>query len=466
MAGAHVAGEARARITRHFCRLAVWFSVSASAGVAGAAPELTAARDAQSSVDRYFSALLLGIQKSELPGGLEVVLNVERGAPLVSVSTTFRTGRAQGGSLPDLVDALRHRRTASGASDSAAAASDYALMRARGAASYQNAGWEHSTFTQVLPADELPFALWLEGQRLRPLPRLPEAARAVASEAERAFSLLGQEAHSVFELEQLAWAPAAGGEPDLKLLNDWFFAPKHAVLTITGDFDSDEALRLLGEHVDEAARAPEPKPAGAQHVPAAAQQHESAGAQHESTGEPSFDAASAQLSIGFVVAGVGDASHAAVTLAAALLERTDRDAPGALFASSGALALRVELNEARGRSLLTIHLSSPAASRAELTPKAVFDELRRVASRPITAPRLESLRKAVLLGWLDQFASLKQRGELLGRYQALHGDARLSAHYARDLAAVRASDVERVLATLTADRAVVLEPGALRKVAR
>lgn len=453
--------QARARITR-FCRLAAWFAVSASAGVASAAPELTAERDAQSSVERYFSSLLLGIQKAELPDGLEVVLNIERGAPLVSVSATFRSGRARGGSLPDLVDALRHRRVVASANDSAVA-NDYALLRARGAVSYQSAGWEHSTFTEVLPADELPFALWLEGQRLRPLPQLPESTRAALGQAERAFSLLRPEPRAVFELEQLAWAPAAGtaalasAAPALTLLNDWFFAPKHAVLTITGDFDGDAALRLLGEHVDTAAAAPEP--GAAEHLPPAAEQH-------ESTGEPSVDAAPAELSIGFVVAGVGDPDHAAVTLATALLERADRDSPRGLFAGSRALTPRVELSEARGRSLLTIQLSSSASS-PKLTPKAVFDELRRVASRPLTAPALEAVRKTVLLRWLDQFASLKQRGELLGRYQALHGDARLSAHYARDLASVRASDVTRVLATLTADRAVVLEPdAAVRRVAR
>ncbi|HEY6723963.1 MAG TPA: hypothetical protein VI197_08020, partial [Polyangiaceae bacterium] len=89
---------------------------------------------------------------------------------------------------------------------------------------------------------------------------------------------------------------------------------------------------------------------------------------------------------------------------------------------------------------------------------SVFDELQRLARRPLTEPALGALRKAVLIRWLDQFASVKQRSELLGRYEVLHGDARLAARFARDLANVSANDVRRVLATLTADRALIRQP--------
>ncbi len=424
-------------------RLAIFLGVFGLARVAGAAPDAAGSEAPPGSVERYFSRLLVGIQKTEFENGLQVVLDVERGAPLVAVSMTFPAGRNHGGVLPELVDALRHRRITG-------AATDHALVRARGATSYQSAGWDHSTFTEVLPPDELPFALWLEGQRLRPLSALPAATDAFASEAERAFAWLRAERRASFELEHLAWPAPAAEASGVNLLNQVWFEPRRAVLTVSGDFDGDEALRLLDEYVSDgisAARPATPETTTGEVLPGA-----------ERTRALPADALDTTLSIGFVVAGAADAGHAAVTLAAALLDGTHAISPGPLFGSSATLAASVGVGEASGRSLLAIHTRRRAPERGALTPRSVFDELQRLARRPLTEPALGALRKAVLIRWLDQFASVKQRSELLGRYEVLHGDARLAARFARDLANVSANDVRRVLATLTADRALIRQP--------
>lgn len=436
-----MAGQARVRPVRILSRLAAFSIVTGVAGAAAAAPGEAAPREAANDVERYLSALVLGIQKTKLDSGLEVVLNAERGAPSVSVSVTFPAGRDHGAAMPELFGSARHRRALDDTPD-------YELVRARGALSYQSAGWEHTTFTQVLPPDELPFALWLEGRRLR---RWLHLSRPAISEFLPSFPFVAPERRTLFSLEQLAWAPAAE-----LALNQWYaccYTPHGAVLTITGDFENDEALRLLAEHVgswESDVREPE-RPRG-QRAP------------HEIDALLSFDferVASGsplpELALGFVVPGAGDASHAAVTLAAELIERADGAAPGGVF-DSRATHKRVELSEARGRSLLAIQVSRRAPSRRALTPEAAFNELGRLARRPPSEPALATLRKAVLLRWLDQLASPKQRSEVLGRYEVLHGDARLAARYASALAGVRASDVQRVLALLTADQAVVLHP--------
>lgn len=430
-----MAGQTRARAPR---RLAASLTVMCLTRAAGAVPERSVPREAPASLDRYFGAQLVGIHKTVLDNGLEVVFNVERGAPVVAVSTTFGTGRSRGAALPELIDALRHRRVAG-------STTDYALVRARGAVSYQSAGWEHSTFTQVWPADELPFALWLEGQRLRPLPRLPESARRLAGAAERAFTAILPERRLLFALESLAWAPPASEALGMNLLNDCCFTPERAVLTVTGDFDSDQARLLLADYVSDASEAPKVERAPAIVVPPTEVVSASA-VPEASLGE--------WLSIGFPVAGAADSTHAAVVLAAELLNRLSTTAG---FSGSRAHAMRIELSEASGRSLLALHLSRRVPSRKALTSAAVFSELGRLARRPLSEPALAALRKAVLVRWLTQFTSLKQRSELLGRYEVLHGDARLVARLASALARATASDVQRVLATLTEDRAVVIQ---------
>ena len=417
---------------------------------ASAAPETSVSKTPADSLESYLSAQSLGIQKTKLANGLTVVLNVERGTPLIAVSVTFPAGRDHGGAFLELFDSQRHWRALD-------VASDYELVRARGAVPYRSAGWEHSTFTQVLPTDELPFALWLEGRRLR---RWAHASAAgVVTEFVPSFPFVEPERRALFALEQRAWAP--GVELGPNRLYSCCFTPAGAVLTVTGDFDSDEARRLLAEHVGSWEIDPrEPESPPGERQPDEVEALEGFDFDRVALGSPL-----PELSLGFGVAGANDPSHAAVTLAAELLEGGEGATSG-IFAGSRELDRRVELSEARGRSLLAIHLSRRSPSRDKLLPKTVFDELRRLGGHPLALPALEALRKAALLRWLDQFASAKQRSELLGRYEVLHGDARLSGRYARDLAAVTPSDVQRVLATLTADRAVVLEAETPRKAAR
>lgn len=91
-----MAGQARVRPVRILSRLAAFSIVTGVAGAAAAAPGEAAPREAANDVERYLSALVLGIQKTKLDSGLEVVLNAERGAPSVSVSVTFPAGRDHG----------------------------------------------------------------------------------------------------------------------------------------------------------------------------------------------------------------------------------------------------------------------------------------------------------------------------------------------------------------------------------
>lgn len=425
------------------CRRLAFLSVTALTSAAGAAPEASPAMP-EASIERYLSDLALGIQKTRFDNGLEVVLNVDRSLPVVALAMTFRIGRAQGSSLPELCDYLRHHRLGDGPAD-------HELSRARGAVAYQSAGWEHATFTQVLPADELPFGLWLEGQRLRELQAVPERARAFADQSEQAFARLRPDANASLALEALAWAPVA--RPDLGLLNQRCFAPSSGVLTLAGDFDSDVALRLIAEHVTLSATAerppPEPEP-----EPTSVTQARIADLGPSAPVGGSVP----ELSIGFVVPGAGTREHAAVTIVSELLRPSESQWHAGVLGTPRAPNTRVTLDEARGQSFLSVHIGANSR-RARPTPRALFDEFSRLGSRPVPGPVLERARNAALLGWLTRLASMKERAELLGRYEVLHADARLTARQPRALASVTASDVQRVLQTFTPERAFVLEPG-------
>src|SRR5690606_18870039 len=122
------------------------------------------------------------------------------------------------------------------------------LAAARGARSSHHIGWAHTSFTQVLPASELAFALWLEARRLSALKHLDDVPEQPASEGRDGLLLLEPRHGALSMLERRVL-----GRPSIDLtawqrLSRHFFSPEHAVLTVTGDFDLDQATRLVREY--------------------------------------------------------------------------------------------------------------------------------------------------------------------------------------------------------------------------
>ena len=430
--------------------------------ISRAAPQTAVAH--HDSVDRYFSKLLVGLQKSRLDSGLKVLLSVDRENPVVALSTCFKAGRAEPASfdrgLPELAAYLRHRRVL------AETRPDHQLWAARGARESEQLGLDYSCFTSVLPASELAFGLWLEAQRLRSLRKVPEGAEAIARKRREAWQWLHPRAAAGLQLQLLARSKAplasasvrSGSNENLAVtLNEHYFSADEAVLTLVGDFDPDQASRWIREYFD----FDEPQPDTRQ--PGAA----GAGVANMRTGESKsseLTLAPHALFVGFVQAAPSTADRAALELLARLLTLdTDARAQTAFLSAAGATDFGTEVCSSGHSSLFIAHLTlQPSADRA----RARAELLRKIASyssRRPAAAALERAKQVALVRWVTHFASPQQRAALLGRYEAVLGDARLAARQHLALSAVTAEDIQRASKSLVAEHLVILRGSASRE---
>lgn len=207
--------------------------------------------------------LAVKVQRVVLPNGLVVLLAPDPGDTSVLVWMTFRAGalfEPPGRSgMAHLVEHVMMTGATPG--------TDYAGLLERRHARYLNATTDIETmqFQTVVPAEELPLALWVAADRLGSLPALVEAGdvererRVVLQERairdvdapyglvrEQLFSHLFAAPHplhgsvigQVDELEKVTVA-------DVSAFVGRYLVPANAILTVVGRFDPQEALRLI-----------------------------------------------------------------------------------------------------------------------------------------------------------------------------------------------------------------------------
>lgn len=402
-------------------------------------------------VDRYFSDILLSLQKRTLETGLDVVLNVNRSTPAVALSVTFPQGRRDGNVAPEIVDYLRHHRAVSGRAD-------YDLVRARGAIEHRDDGWDHTSFTLVLPSSELAFGLWLEGQRFQAISELPQRVQQVASTDQHVLALLHPTEVARLQLEREMWqVPDVTAQLVPRTLNEHYFDPGAAVLTISGDFDSDRALGLLGEYLGQAG-APDRAPL-ASTSPDAKESGRTGLAPIDTNSSPQR---AAKMLLGWMGPSTHDPEYAAFQVLVHLLTNPSSNWNERLRAAARASTLDGEISDARDRSFLALEVGVDD-KRQKSSIKSLLRVLRALATRPPSQRVVVNAQKALLLQWLGRFAAAETRAELFGRYETLAGDARLATRHHQFLARVTPEAVQRVLAErMVAHPPLTLSTGSAR----
>jgi predicted Zn-dependent peptidase len=232
--------------------------------------------EGRKTTDKDFAVRL---QRFELPNGLVVLLAPDPGSTSVLVWTTFRAGTlyepAGRSGMAHLVEHL----LATGPTPQ----TDYAtLLESRRARNFNaSTGAELMSFQAVVPAEELPVALWVAADRMGTLPSriddaLVERHRQVVIQ-ERAIRHIDAPYGLVHErlYEKLFAAPhplhgtvagvpeelASATAEEVRSFAQRLIVPANGILTIAGRFDPDQARRLVEDtlgRLPPGERAPEP----------------------------------------------------------------------------------------------------------------------------------------------------------------------------------------------------------------
>jgi len=207
------------------------------------------------------------IQRHLLDNGLRVVLSRDPRAPLVAVNLWYDVGsRHEKAGKTGFAHLFEHMMFQGSANVDKG--QHFSLVQAAGGTLNASTWLDRTNYFETLPGHELELALWLEADRMASL--LPAMTQEKLDNQrdvvknERRWSVDNQPYGSWDEKMQALVYPDAhpyhhstiGSMEDLSAasLEDvgeffaTYYAPNNAVLTVAGDFETDEALAMIGRH--------------------------------------------------------------------------------------------------------------------------------------------------------------------------------------------------------------------------
>ena len=251
-----------------------------SAAAAEAAPPPTpppapAASPPKKSAGDDLPRLNLDVRKATLPNGLRVVLSVDHTSPTVAVDVLYDVGsRNEERGHSGFAHLFEHMMFQGSAN--VPRGEHMKLVSAHGGTLNANTTVDRTNYFDLVPASEIPLALWLEADRMKSLDVSAanlDNQRQVVQEEYRMRILNAAYVPASFRLDELVFQGywpyehhVVGTMEDLNAaLLDWvrkfhgtFYAPNEAVLAVAGDFDPDLALDRIKSYFGDAQAASAP----------------------------------------------------------------------------------------------------------------------------------------------------------------------------------------------------------------
>ncbi|NUR31072.1 MAG: insulinase family protein, partial [Catenulispora sp.] len=328
-----------------------------------------------------------------------------------------------------------------------------------------------------MPSAQLELALWLEADRMGSLALTQETLdnqREVVKNERRqrydnppygrwveyAFELTFPEGHpyhhtTIGSMEELQ----AAALEDFQDFNAVYYSPNNAVLTVAGDVDPDEVVRLAEKYFGGIRRHGAIPPAPDGTLPGL-----KIGETRRRV-EPDASVPRPMTFFMFRAPDSRDASFTAVEVLATVLGRGRGSRLYRKLITEKNLAQREEAYTstwglAYGASVF-IGLFSPRdgveAAEVEAEFVAVLDALAD-GTAPVSEAELGRAKAILTSDWLRAVGELGGRADMLGQYATLEGDPKVVQEYLERLEAVTAEDVQRAAALiLPDDNRVVIE---------
>lgn len=410
---------------------------------------------------------IAGIQKARLDNGLRVLMDPQPDSPTVAICVTYNVGsRNEKPAQSGFAHLFEHMMFQG--SRHVAKGQHFQMIAARGGILNGTTSADRTNYFETLPANELRLALWLEADRMRWLDVSEvnlDNQRAVVKEEYRM-----RYENAPYRLAQIELInkvydgyfpyahPTIGSLEDLdRATLQWvrdfhrnYYAPNNAVLSISGGFEPDEAMRWVHEYFDPAARQPieafnppAPQPAT---PPATA---------IEVTDR---NAKTPALLMGWRIMPHSDPDHAALEL----LGRILADGESSLLHE----ALVRQLAIARNVSAYTYDHAGPDAFviSVEMTQNASFKQVESVIEKTLgdllaKGPKPDQLQRAIQRSKSSLLIDLQtnlSRATTFGEYEVVFGDARTLVTDLERLLSVTTQQVKHAVAQYVTNKSRVL----------
>ena len=379
----------------------------------------------------------ISVESYRLANGLLVTLSEDRSAPVVAVNLWYHVGSANERDGRTGFAHLFEHMLFQG-SEHVGANEHFELIQRAGGTLNGSTWLDRTNYFETVPSNQLAIALWLEADRMGAL--LPamtqqklDTQRDVVKN-ERRWSVDNQPYGTWWEkLPALAFPPShpfhhslIGSMEDLSeaSLDDvaqffrTYYTPNNAVLTVAGDFDSDEARTLVLEYFGGIPRGVDKPPLRPMEVPPLF-----GGWRREVVED---DVVLPRLFLAFRSPVFGTSGYFSASICAAVLgmrkgSRLYRSLVRERQVASEVSAFTFDLS--KGSDLLIVDATArPGISAAELET-AVSEEIAGLRIRKITTEEIERVVALIETDLLSALQSAGERADKLSQFATYFGDA-------------------------------------------
>jgi predicted Zn-dependent peptidase len=392
-----------------------------------------------------------------LKNGLRVIVSEDHSAPVFAIAISYNVGsRDERKGRTGFAHLFEHMMFKG--SENVGPGEHPYLMFMYGGSMNGTTNKERTLYFEILPANQLDLALFLEADRMRSLVITKEALQNQinAVQEERRLRVDNQPYGRTFEvLERLAYENPAYAHSVIGSMEDLtaatvddvaaffktYYAPNNAVLSIVGDVDTKTALEKVRKHFEAIPSQPAPPPVDVTEPPQTEERR-------ATVDDPL--ARLPRLDIAYKVPPSSspddDALEVLTTILASgrssrfyeVIVRQKQLASGPVGAGA---------DETRGPGLLNVvATAAPGKTLAELEA-AIDVEIERVKAGPIENWEMEKARNNALTAVVSGLGSTLQRAVLLGEYALFFDKPDMINTRAEDIAKVTAADVQRVART-------------------
>jgi len=407
------------------------------------------------------------IEQFTLANGLRVVLNPDSSVPVVSVAVYYDVGsRNEKEGRTGFAHLFEHMMFQG--SENVPKAAHFQYIFNAGGTMNGTTSTERTNYFETLPSNYLPLAFWLESDRMRSLKvtqeNLDNQRNAVQEEKRlrydnqpyvNAFLLMNEliftnpaNAHSTIgSMEDLDAATI----DDVREFFRVYYAPNNAVLTVTGDFDPQQARELIDKYFSSIP---------AQSLPPAVDvsEHEAVAVTHQTYNDPLAPAPAFVL--GWKIPARRTRDFYALSLAGTLLFEGDSSRLYQQLVKGDESVVSIEggVDERRGPSALYIFALPKPGEDVTVIREKIFEEIHRVASEGPTSDEMEKLRNSLWNDTVRGRQSTMYRAQRLAEFALYDSDPTLFDSELGHYLAITADDIRNAMKRyVDIDNRVVLD---------
>ncbi|HWP60133.1 MAG TPA: pitrilysin family protein [Candidatus Acidoferrales bacterium] len=405
-------------------------------------------------------------QQFTLANGLRVILSEDHSAPTYSICVTYNVGsRDERPGRTGLAHLFEHMMFQG--SENVGKGEHFILVSTHGGRANGTTNAERTNYFETLPANQLELGIFLEADRMRALEitqaNLDNQRHAVQEERRLRYDNrpYGKTAEAVLATayDNFAYRHSVIGSmedlnaatlEDARAFFRTYYAPNNAVLSLVGDFRTEQALALIKKYFAPIPSQPPPP------VPDLTEPEQTS--ERRRTVEDAF-AQAPGLDIVFKTVPGHTADWYALRvlghilagdLSSRLYQKLIKDLELAVSVSSGP-------EERRGRSLFWISLIVKPGKDLARVEQLVYEELERLKNDPVADWELDKVRIKFRRQQAETLYSTRARANALGHYAVYYNQPELINTALDKVLAVTKADLQRVArAYLTAANRTVV----------